>query len=362
MARTPHLLGAEKKKFLIDEIKRNTPFEIRSNRDCQKLSEFIFLATKQNISASTLRRLFGFENSPFHPSHFTIEILEKYISGRHQSKTANNPMSVFLLEMFDPIHFKTISSNDESFHAVYRKAAILLKNNESLFLEVMEPLASMPIGRLFYYDLFPDYEILPKFQYKGYEFYLEHSTSKNDKVFALTLLIWAACKRNNVTDYKKWRAQLVKEKPTLTELHPFVLGRYVACMISHAASQSEYKKWRGNAIQIAQKLKPQKDIAFGQFPGFHYFVADAAQEKEDGDFLLQLIELAEKNYSRTEEFEWKGYYQQLNLFKAYAFFYLGKNNSSVEVFNQIDCSDFYFISKDYFMEKYFVLKDFLGIK
>ena len=362
MARTPHLLGAEKKKILIEAIKRNTPFEIRSHRDCQKLSEFIFIATKQSISASTIRRLFEFEKTPFHPSPFTVEVLETYITNQVQMHSKSSDMSDLIIEMFDPMHFETIRSNDTSFHAVYRKAAMLLKNNEPLFLEVMDSLASMRYGRLFYYDLFPDYEILPKFQYKGYERYLEHSISQNDKVFALTLLIWAACKRNNVTDYKKWRAQLVKEKPTLTELHPFVLGRYVACMISHAASQSEYKKWRGNAIQIEQKLKPQKDIAFGQFPGFHYFVADAAQEKEDGDFLLQLIELAEKNYSRTEEFVWKGYYQQLNLFKAYAFFYLGKNNSSVEVFNQIDCSDFYFISKDYFMEKYFVLKDFLGIK
>jgi hypothetical protein len=362
MARTPNDFCSEKKKILIDEIKKNTPFEIRSHRDCQKLSEFIFSVHKKNISASTLRRLFGFEQSAFQPSPFTVEILEKYIDHQKQTKLKSIETSAFILEMFDPIHFKKISSNDESFHAVYRKAAMLINSNEQLFFEVMEDLASMPNGRMFYYELFPDYEILPKFQYKGYERYLEYSSSKNDRVFALTLLIWAACQRNNVIDYKKWSDLLVGEDPTYAELHPFVLGRYIACMLIHSASKLEYEKWRDVAIQLAQKLLPQEDIAFAKFPGFHYFVSDALQEKKDGKVLLQLIELVEKNYPRVEEFEWKGYYEQLDLFKAFALYFLGRKEESLHIFTNIDFSNFYFISKDYFMEKYHTLRELLTLK
>lgn len=352
MARTPNLFGAEQKKSLVERIRRNIPFEIRSHRDCQKLSELIFIATKQSISASTIRRLFDFEKTPFHPSPFTVEVLETYITYQVQIQSKSSDMSALIIEMFDPLHFETIRSNDTSFHAVYRKAAMLLKNNEPLFLKVMDKLASMRIGRLFYYDLFPDYEILPKFQYKGYECYLEHSSSQNDKIFALTLLIWAARKRNDVIDYKKWKGRLVKEKVSYKEFHPFVLGRYFACRISHAASKLESEKWRNEAIAIAKNDAPNCEIAFGQFPGFHYFVADALQEKEDGKHLLHLIELAEKKYPRVEEFVWKGYYEQLNLYKAYALYYLGRKKESKAIFSQIDCSKFYFISRGFFLEKY----------
>jgi hypothetical protein len=359
MARTPHVLGAEKKKILIEEIKKNTPFELHSNRDCQKLAEFIFLVTKDYISASTLRRLFGFEKSPFHPSQFTIEILEKYIACRKDDASTSNQMSNFLLDMFDPIHFTTIRSTDESFQAVYRKAAVLLKNNEPLFREVMEPLAKMPNGRVFYYDLFPDYEILPRFQYLGYELYLRYSNSTNDKVFALTILIWASHKRNDVADFKKWRTLLIEENPTFQELHPFVLGRYVASMLQHAKSKSEYEQWKNDATHLAANLRPKTDIPFGQFPGFHYFVADAAQEKKDGELILRLLDYSEKHYLKNIEFEWKGYYEQLNLFKAYALHFLGRNSESKQILSSIECSKFYFISKEYFVEKYNALEKLL---
>jgi hypothetical protein len=359
MARTPHILGAEKKKNLMDEIKRNTPFEIHSNRDCQKLAEFIFLVTKDYISVSTLRRLFGFEKSPFHPSQFTIEILEKYIACRQKDASTSNGMSNFLLDMFDPIHFTTISSTDESFQAVYRKAAVLLKNNEALFREVMEPLAKMPHGRVFYYDLFPDYEILPSFQYLGYEFYLQYSQTINDKVFALTILVWSAHRRNDAGDFKKWKEQLNDVKPTFSELHPFVLGRYIACMLQHAESDSAYEQWKNDAVKLASDLRPTTDLSFGQFPGFHYFVADAAHEKKDGALILKLVECAEKNYPKTLEFEWKGYYEQLNLFKAYALYFLGRKSESEVILSSVECSKFYFITKEYFVEKHNTLKKLL---
>lgn len=352
MARTPHSLGAEKRKALIDEVVRKTPFEIKSHRDCQKLSDLIFLATKQNISASTIRRLFGFEKSPFHPSPFTVEILEKFITHQGHIEPKMSEMGSIILDIYDPLHFETIRSDDRSFHAVYRKAAIALRNNEQLFLEVMDALATMPIGRLFYYDLFPDYEILPKFQYKGYERYLQYSTTKNDKLFALTLLIWSADKRGDVVHFKKWMTLLMKVRFNYEEIHPFVLGRYFACRITNAATKSQLDKWCKEAIIIAKQLTPQCGVAFGDFPGFHYFVAEALQLRNGDSYLLTILDLADKKYHKVDEYDWKGYYEQLDLFRAYALFKLGREEESKLIFNRIDCSKFYFISKEYFLEKY----------
>jgi hypothetical protein len=46
--------------------------------DCKKLSEFIFQKTKLKISETTLKRVYGFANSEFKPSQFTIDTLLQY--------------------------------------------------------------------------------------------------------------------------------------------------------------------------------------------------------------------------------------------------------------------------------------------
>jgi hypothetical protein len=46
--------------------------------DCKKLSELIFQKTKLKLSETTLKRVYGFANSEFKPSQFTIDTLLQY--------------------------------------------------------------------------------------------------------------------------------------------------------------------------------------------------------------------------------------------------------------------------------------------
>jgi len=46
--------------------------------DCKVISASIFSKTKQSISETTLKRVYGFAYSKFKPSLFTIDVMAKY--------------------------------------------------------------------------------------------------------------------------------------------------------------------------------------------------------------------------------------------------------------------------------------------
>jgi len=66
-------------KTIIIQIEKKFGKEIRYPSDCDSLSNDVFLYTKQKISISTLKRLFGFVNGVQEPRLYTLDILAKYI-------------------------------------------------------------------------------------------------------------------------------------------------------------------------------------------------------------------------------------------------------------------------------------------
>ena len=53
--------------------------ELSYNKDCEALAEIVCDATGGRISATTIRRLYGFLKSPSAPSKFTLDLLAHYV-------------------------------------------------------------------------------------------------------------------------------------------------------------------------------------------------------------------------------------------------------------------------------------------
>ena len=185
MARKPNPITQKEIVDLRRQIEKTNGNSIRNPVDCKDLVLKISKATGKYISESTLKRFLGFHDSGFAPSYDTIKILKEFVSLSKQKKTESSvSMENFVLDFFNPLHFENIKKEDKGFQAACRSIALLLRNNKSLFEKVMSPLAQSKMGRVFYYELFPDYEILSSFQYKGYEAYLENEKSYEGKMFA----------------------------------------------------------------------------------------------------------------------------------------------------------------------------------
>lgn len=360
MPRKPSKVSEEQKSLLASRLIKATGVVIETNRDCVRLASEIEEATNKRVSPSTLRRFFNLEFSPFNMSSYTIEVIEEYVLIRESVLTGNNELKNFILEIFSPHHYEDVSTLDTSMHAVYRKIAIILRLNEPLFLMVMEDLAKSRTGRNFYYELFPDYETLTMFQYKGYECYLRHSRSQNDIVFALSLLIKSANDRNDNYELNSYLNTLKSMEVDPKNLHPFVLGRYLSTLIRFTTSAAEKRFVLREVEARIQGCQPDKKIVFGQFPGFHYFVADALIDAGEVNLLKRVLKDAEMRYPRMREFEWKGYYDQFELFQAWYCFLRGNHRKAESILAGVNPNKFYFISSTYFIKRLNLLKNLLA--
>ncbi len=353
MARKPNPISKVEINEIVSLIKIKGSIPINHPVDCKTLSYHINTITGKYISESTIKRIFGFTKNDFSPSYDTINILKQYTE-LHIKKPNQRSTVDFIMDFFNPLHFEDINKADKGFQAACRSIAVHLKNDLTLLEQVMEPLAKIENGRRFYYDLFPDYELISSIQYKGYEKYLQHEKSYEGKIFANCILFMRSFFDNNLKAMKsKWESlSLLYEKNK--KLHPFVLGRY--CQIQLISNvhfnSSEVSKIKKEIFSIEKKMPRNESGLFMEFPGFHYFVCDGLWHIKAYEELLELSKIALTDFKKHNEFIWKGYYDQLYLYQGLALMNLGKKSAAKKLISQIKPERFYFPTKKYFETLY----------
>lgn len=357
MARKKNIVPQSEITSLQNEIKSICTFSIENAIDCKNLSNQIFSATGKYISFSTLKRFFGFNQSDFSPSYDTINILKEYIAISTQQKKVS--VAQVIIDFYDPKHFKEISKSDQSFQAASRTMAMLLRENKNLFEESMSTLAQSKIGRAFYFELFPDYEILSSFQYKGYEHYLKYEDTHEGKLFANCVLFLKYFFDNDEKMMTFYHNKALVEFKKSTQIHPFVLGRYfqVNLMYNFHFNKKMVSKIIDEMYKSEKLQSRNAKELFREFPGFHYFVCDGLWHAEEYEHLLKISEIAITEYEKHEEFIWKGYYDHLQIYHGLALSKLGKTIEASTKIKKIQPESFYFISRKYFMELFEVLKN-----
>ena len=355
MARKRNVISPGEWNRLKQEVESCLDSPILYSKDCIRLSQLIFETTRSIISPNTLRRFWGFEYSAFFPSYSTVEILELFISLSRKNKV-HSDQALFVLDFFEPLHFQDIGIDDKTFQASCRKIALFLKSNPHVFQEVMIPLAQSALGRKYFYELFPDYSWLNQGLDLGYHHYLAHSVSKNDLLFGHAILFFSAYLKSD---------RLVMEDAFLAihriwndlkgEVHPFVAGRvyFTFIMMSDADNLSSILE---AAREYEKKLSRNAVGEFKEFPGFHYFVADALYQKALLQDLFFFTNIALNEFPVFHEFEWKGYYDQLRVFHAFALSGLKKKKEALNLLRSVKTSDYYFISKEYYTQIYHQVK------
>ena len=349
MARKPNPISKEEISTIISTIKSKGEITIQHAVDCKKLSFHVFNVTGEYISATTLKRFFGFSKSVFSPSYDTINILKQY-AAHFNKKTKSKSLADFIINFFEPLHFEKINKEDKTFHAACRNIAIQLKNDLPLLEQVLEPLAKNEYGRRFYFDLFPDYEILNTIQYKGYEKYLLHEKSYEGKMFANCMLFLSSYFDNNEKSMKiKWET-ITSLFDKNKKLHPFVLGRYYQTQLiaNFLFNKNNIINITKDIFKIETKMPRNETGLFKEFPGFHYFACDGFWQIKAYEELLQLSTIALQDFKKYEEFVWKGYYGQLYLYRGLALINLNRKNEAKKLLKNIKPEQFYFPTKKYF--------------
>ena len=360
MSRKRNAIDTEELQAVKVKVQSCLPFPIQYAKDCLTLSLLIFEVTKLNISANTLRRLWGFESTSFSPAYSTIEILQKFVALKGQRQELSS-MAQFVIDFYQPLHFETIGADDKTFQASCRKIALLLKEQPTVFDEFKGILAKSELGRKFFYELFPDYDWLMKGLLDGYRDYLQFSTSRNDRLFGLSIFFYHAYLTNNKSLMINYAAEIRETWERVSgDVHPFVLGRCFFAFL-YTAKPAHWSNILG-VMWLEERSIPRGKIGlFREFPGFHYFVCDALYQREDFVSLYQLTKSALEQFSRSEEFAWKGYYDQLKVYQAAALWKMKKKADALNLFKTVDTSNYYFISRNYYVDIHRQVQELLGV-
>lgn len=342
------------------DVELRCGFQVLQSKDCVHLAECIYQSVKQNISPNTLRRVWGIEKSDFSVSSSTIEILRMYVGNYSVPDSVLDFETDFVLDFYRPNHFENIDFDDKTFQASCRKIALLLKTNAALFHRVMGDLASNKMGQKFYFDLFPDYDALHLFQYKGFLIYWNHTQDANDQLYIASILTRAYYFRGDQENVTIWSSRaLAIYQERRSEFHSFTLGRFFFAMLI-SSDESDYQYWLMEAKAQEETIPRNGKGNFNEFPGFHYMICDAFYLKVDYDSLMYFAEKGLSDFEEFPEFVWKGYYDQLRIYKALGAYQLERNPEIIRAVARIDTSGFYFISKNYFQNIHVKLMKFLS--
>lgn len=342
-------------------------FKVLNPVDCERLSDAVFRKTKLYISSATLKRFMGFYKSGFNPSYQTLDILSvfcgvdgwnNFINPTVKQGISQNELD-FFMSFFNQKDYSTFTDHDESMQLLSRRIAERLREDPKAFEKIVPDLAKSELAQVFYFEHFPDYDNLVAYQYKGYIEYLKYKTTPEAQIFGNCMLFFRAFLLMDKPLMKQYHDVLMKiEIPE--NIHPMPLGRYYNCLLlyTHFVEQKPLDKIIKHIYSV-EKRQPRIGLHFKNFPGFHYFVADALVLCGYYKDVLKLIDLATKNYNIFREFVWKGYYRQFQLMKAEAYYHL--KQKSIQLISKINPHRFYFISRGYFTIRYNLLKTNLGI-
>lgn len=357
MARTSNIVSQKQVLLLKQELILKAGFAILNPIDCEKLSDAIYRKTKFYISSSSLKRFMGFHKSDFNPSYQTLDIISifceydgwnDFINPNNHIEPVSNEELLFFKTIFNLKDYNTISDHDETMQMVSRRIAERLRQDPKAFETIIPDLAKNKLAQIFYFEHFPDYDNLVSYQYKGYIEYLKYKKTTEAQIFGNCLLFFSAFLMMDKSLMKKYHTNLMGINIT-NEIHPMPLGRYYQCLIlfQHFVEEKSIDKTLKHIYSIEKRL-PRIGLHFKNFPGFHYFVADALILSGHYKDALKIIELATKNYIIYREFVWKGYYRQFQLMMAEAHFHLKNTKKATLLLNKINPEKFYFISRQYF--------------
>ena len=126
------------------EIEKRFGKEIRYPNDCEALAGHISSETKQRISVSTLKRIFGLIKGTKEPRLYTLDVIAKYLGYANWdiyferfSKTDNSEFA-----NVEQLDISTLSVNDKVEFTYEQARQVIVNYNGSFTFEVLESINS----------------------------------------------------------------------------------------------------------------------------------------------------------------------------------------------------------------------------
>lgn len=333
--------------------------------DCDKIAKVVSNETKSYINGITFKRLYGFTKYPFNPSYQTLDILCNYIGFENwveyltiknqNAKISNQEISLFK-SIYNLDYINEINEYEGGIQSISRQIIKKIISAPTSFENVVNSLVTNKWAQVFIFEHFPIYDQLIPFYHYAYYQYLKHKKTNEAQIYGNSILFLKALWIFDKDEASKRIKQINKTDISL-EIHPFVIGRYLACNLyyTHFFLNRNTKYIVEKIFDFEKQIKID-NYHFKDFPAFHYIVSEALLHCNYYEETIKIIDIAFNKYQFKREFAKKGYYRQMLMFKADALFELGDKNQANLIMNKVNPANFYFISKKYYSTLFHLTK------
>lgn len=127
-------------KITCNEIEKRFGNQLRYPSDCEALAGHITLATKQRISPSTLKRIFGFVKGTKEPRLYTLDVIAQYLGyenwDKYYSEFSNTENSDFL--NYEEVNIRNLAKNTIIEFTYEPGRKVIMKYKGNFVFEVTE--------------------------------------------------------------------------------------------------------------------------------------------------------------------------------------------------------------------------------
>lgn len=328
--------------------------------ECEHLSNQIKYTCGLDISAQTLRRMWGFIKDGVRVSKRSEQILLKYCgiadlealrkldkkSG--QLSQDEKTLADFMKQLYE---IDAVNEEDINYQTACYKVFVKVICSDTMLAYLGPYFAKHPIAQVYFFEKAPYFDGIcgPYQQY--FKMYLKNKLDAEAQLFGHCVLHFAAFMQEQVS----LGAQLLKKINTIDEglsSHAFPVARKVMANLTQAfmtQQEDQLAIWSSIAFQWHKKVKPSNKRE-SYFPFYPFVVSDAFNLIGQYELALKMIEIGELDYMRFKDIPFNnGFYESLDIIKAFALFGVGKKDYAKRILARIDEAQLSYLTRKYFI-------------
>lgn len=328
--------------------------------ECEMLSLHIQECTKEFISPQTLRRFLGFIKTNSQPSKRTLQIISNYCGfdniftieevNSAFSYSKNKVLIAFIKEFYN-IDINPI--NDINYQKACGNIAKKLVHDSQLLTGLNNYLSKNTTAQVYFFERFPYIDGLRSSYLKSFKKYVQQKQTNESIIFSQSLLFFSAFLGE---DEKSIFVHVsLINKVNNEKIHPFSLARKFMTNILYLKLKDrkvELEHWKVRAFELEKKM-PRKNSQGALFPYFQFILIECFNLINDHQSALKMLDIVDIDFKIIDNNNIeKGYYECLDVSKAFANMLAGNLDISRRLLNKIEPHNFPFISQKYYMLYY----------
>jgi len=344
-------------EILKAEVEDTFGRKILTSKDSIDLSDAIVMKNGPRINFNTLRRCFGLVKSNYPPSVSTLNILSGYCgfssfdnlvkykqaAGESVKKEMGTLLNYFLA-VFQNVTVQNV--DDPTFINLTRATIDFLNQNTEMAYEFQKTIVKTNNGKNFYFEYFVNIDKLNSYYGSGLRYYLAVNKDDDSQIFGhsiLCLKYWLSMDFDNLEhNYKNLMQYAISEQVSIT-----TSARYFSAKLFFAeASGLNTTEVICEAIEFYKNAKTS-----GRYNGsIVFFELHFAESLILTNHYSEALIFTSEGYRKNS----LNYYSEdVQLFKSFKLYHTlvlantGNEKRAMELFEQINPHEFYFIKKQF---------------